>query len=180
MALGDYKPDITGGIKGEKREKQQLLREMRTLQTDPRSLGLTDAEREREAATARRLGGAEAEAQSRAQTLGLSKQLEQQKADQIRARMERRAAIARDKKKTTAKTIGKVAQIGIGAALGQPGMAIDALKSMSGNESTTPTQLSADDIKNSPIGQAAQNMRQKSQERKEKKATATGTYLGTN
>tara|TARA_Y100001973_G_C5205224_1_gene341021 strand:+ start:1029 stop:1544 length:516 start_codon:yes stop_codon:yes gene_type:complete len=154
MALGDYKPDITGGIKGEKREKQQLLREMRTLQTDPRALGLTESEREREAFAARRLGGAEAEAKSRAQTLGLSKQLEQQKADQIRARMERRAAIARDKKRIASKTGAKLAKAGIGAATNQPGMAMDALTELGGEEVKNPTSFDQEGFDNSLVGKA--------------------------
>ena len=158
MALGDYKQGAFGSIKAPKREKQQLLREMQTLQTDPRSLGLTDAEREREAATARRLGGAEAEAQSRAQTLSLSKQLEQQKADQIRARMTRQADVARQQAKEGLKTAAKAGMIVAGAATGQPGLALEGARGLAG-------------IEQDPNNRA-------SLEKKKKGATASGLLSG--
>tara|TARA_R100001443_G_scaffold13374_2_gene23324 strand:+ start:17793 stop:18275 length:483 start_codon:yes stop_codon:yes gene_type:complete len=140
MALGKYKPGALGAIGAEKRDKRDTLQQFKTLQTDPRSLGLTDAEREREAFTARRAGGAEAEAQSRAQTLGLSKQLEQQKADQIRARMTRRADIARQKAKEGLKTAAQAGMIVAGAATGQPGLALEGVRGMAGIENAPSTQ----------------------------------------
>ena len=62
-------------LRAEKRDKQDTLQQFRTLQNDPRSLGLTDSERERDASIAKRIGGPEAEAKSYAQSLDLSGQL---------------------------------------------------------------------------------------------------------
>ena len=123
-------------LRAEKRDKQDTLQQFRTLQNDPRSLGLTDSERERDASIAKRIGGPEAEAKSYAQSLDLSGQLQQRRGEEIRNRMSRRADIARDKKKTTAKTLANVGLMVGGAVTAQPGLVVAGAKGLAKNPSS--------------------------------------------
>ena len=151
MAKRDpYKPGL-GSMKAPGLEKKADFAAFRTLQSDPRSLGLTDAEREREAATARRLGGVEAEAQSRAQTLGLSKQLEQQKAQEIRARFGKVADRGRQQAKNVVKAVGNVAKIGAGVVTGQPTLALSGVQGLTGGAQPEVT-VDKEGFKDSPLG----------------------------
>ena len=167
MAKRDpYKPGL-GSMKAPGLEKKADFAAFRTLQSDPRSLGLTDAEREREAATARRLGGVEAEAQSRAQTLGLSKQLEQQKAQEIRARFGKVADRGRQQAKNVAKAVGNVAKIGAGVVTGQPTLALSGVQGLTGGAQPEVT-VDKEGYSQSAVGQMQQKMKEK---REKKKAT---------
>jgi len=165
MAKRDpYKPGL-GSMKAAGLEKKADFAAFKTLQTDSRSLGLTDAEREREAATARRLGGAEAEAQSRGQTLDISKQLEQQKGREILRRFGKVADRGRKQAANIAKGVGNIAKIGAGVLTAQPTLALSGVQGLTGGSQPEVT-FDKQDFKDSPLGKMGQ-----------KKASATGTYL---